>query len=312
MVIDETRKKDIIKHLGREYIISVIYDENRIEEAIQNIANILIEYKIGVMADPFVFTEKEYLWLYKFVSEEYYDMFYRERKILLSYKIDNFNEDNYYQNYGLPIFNELYFIDDEDNLMEMSDSYEPKVSDVKLLLEKFKTIKFGKFNNNDLEWIALEENEKSYTLLLKYLIDDKKIIKYDKEYDKYGYMLYKYEFETPVRESYIYKYLNNDFYNNAFNEEEKKKIIKNRYRKVDLPSFGIINENLQTDYLELCEPCLTDFGVAGINEDDVLAYILNINNKFGLIEDNGIFVTPILNDDDSILVGIRPMIKIRK
>lgn len=197
-------------------------------------------------------------------------------------------------------------LDGEDNLSELSDSYNPKIEDIEMLLENFNQIQFGIINNKAIEWLVLSENNNQVTLLSKYLIEDESIMKYQKDWDMEGYLLTIKEFETQYDKTNISKYLNTSF-KSYFNEEEIKRIID-----ITIPDVDDIYEYLNTDYLNLCEPCLNDFGRTGIYKKSIYPYLVKSDNSYFLIEINGGLEYPLPYGDDLAIIGIRPMITIRK
>lgn len=89
-------------------------------------------------------------------------------------------------------------------------------------LENYDSIKFGSYAQEDnkgeisepIEWVVLEKDEVNGKVLLmsKYILDCKC---YNEE-----------DGETTWENCTLRKWLNNDFYNKAFNDKEKKKIIE--------------------------------------------------------------------------------------
>ena len=71
------------------------------------------------------------------------------------------------------------------------------------------TIYLGKYQNEDLEWIVLEEQNSKALLLTKNIIDSKRFSENDSYYDT----------------STIRMWLNNEFYNISFNDIEKNLIL---------------------------------------------------------------------------------------
>lgn len=90
-------------------------------------------------------------------------------------------------------------------------------------IDNIDTVVFGAYPQSDksgkenepLEWIVLDRNNQKALLLSKYVIDCKKMFpKYEKGSDQNFWS-----------ESDLRKWLNNDFYELAFSDEERKKIV---------------------------------------------------------------------------------------
>ena len=84
-----------------------------------------------------------------------------------------------------------------------------------------KMITFGNYGGEDIDWIVLDENEDGMFILSEKILDEK-------------------EFNTDVydltwEESGLRKWLNDDFYNSAFNSEEKERILKTHVKNLDNP-----------------------------------------------------------------------------
>lgn len=82
---------------------------------------------------------------------------------------------------------------------------------------EYKTMTFGKYyidssgEKKDIEWLVIEKNNNEMTLMSKYVIDN---LPYNSNGD-----------DCTWEECSLRKWLNNEFYNMAFNEEEKNKIV---------------------------------------------------------------------------------------
>lgn len=108
-----------------------------------------------------------------------------------------------------------------EKLIDDINSIEP-VDHLKfdVLVDDLNTIKFGKYeqDNNvengkeDIEWIVVTVDDNSALLLSKYILDD---IEYHNDMGI-----------TTWEDSYIRKWLNSDFYNDAFDEDEKKLVLE--------------------------------------------------------------------------------------
>ena len=120
--------------------------------------------------------------------------------------------------------------------------------DINTLIDEFDTVKFGSYPQRDIsgnikdaiEWIVLEKQENKALLLSKYILDckfyDDRLNDSEKE-DKY----------IPWEECSLRNWLNEDFYNNAFNDDEKSKILitslaNNKDDKVFILSLEEIKE----------------------------------------------------------------------
>ena len=97
------------------------------------------------------------------------------------------------------------------------------------LAEKYESIKFGKYEQDnsldngkeDIEWIVLEKNENKFLLISKYILDK---IQYDEEH---GF--------NDWNNSTLRNWLNSNFYEETFDEEEKSIIVRNNY-----PNYAIV------------------------------------------------------------------------
>lgn len=121
------------------------------------------------------------------------------------------------------------------NYSEMGDSYEDEI------YEKYDSVNLGTqktgflcLEKNPIEWIVLAKDDKKVLLLSKYIVDCKPfdyvdIANLDKmsEEKKNNYKSINWE------NSSLRKWLNNDFYDNCFSSNERKKIIETYLYDVD-------------------------------------------------------------------------------
>lgn len=122
-------------------------------------------------------------------------------------------------------------------------------------IDDFETIKFGKFNGNDIEWIVLDRLIDRVILLSKYILTYEQ---FDNEIDKYVEE-YTRTFELPKesslsfvvwKESSLHYYLDSKFYDSAFNENEKQMILTNEIGEYcSIPSANECENYLKKDSL---------------------------------------------------------------
>lgn len=113
-----------------------------------------------------------------------------------------------------------------------------------VFVSKGETVKFGSYwqmnreVKTPLEWIILNETENSYLLITKYSIDAS-IFAHNKDY-------------TTWENSVVREFLNNNFYNHAFSEEEKERIILTTVTADKNPQHKNVNQGKDTkDYVFL-------------------------------------------------------------
>lgn len=115
------------------------------------------------------------------------------------------------------------------------------------IYEKYDTVKFGRYyqgkfgyKKKSIDWIVLERKEDRVLLMSKYILDSKAM--------KEGYWNQIYTW----RNSDVRKWLNSDFYDIAFNNSEKDKIIevnlKNKYEKKTKDKVFLLNEEEFRNY----------------------------------------------------------------
>ena len=208
-----------------------------------------------------------------------------------------------------------FSLDSETNFVESSDSYIPSIKDVENLLSKFKTIQFGKLNGKPIDWIVLKEDDNKLKLMSKYVLKTFPITEkdYTSEFNKSSY----------------YKYLNDELYNNSFSDSEKELIVSDRGSFINLPNPDDIS-SFNTDYLELCEPCLSDFGRAGIIDNHYVDYVVEDVHEFDkdktyppayynviyyrFVDRAGaeFYISSKLDEEDEMEIGLRPVIIIKR
>ena len=115
----------------------------------------------------------------------------------------------------------------------------------KKIVEKLKTkvfkvgdiLRFGIYEDKIIEWLVLDKKDS------KALVISKDVL-FEKAYDDMGSSV---TWETCTLRSY----LNNDFYNLVFTEEEKKLIAKSKIENPDNPDYGTEGGNDTEDYIFL-------------------------------------------------------------
>ena len=214
----------------------------------------LATYGIGRMGHTFLIREKDIACLFHFLTEEEYD---RQREDaeewdwVIAYRVDDLSDEKLREHCDLPIFQPLF--DSESCITEISDNYDPQRKVVLNLLSKRMVFRFGRFEDEPLEWIELYPTfDPEHVLLLsKYCFPVKDI----KDWSVSDLA------EGVVK---IHKYLNEVFLNNCFTAEEKARLLKRDGKRVFIPKTTEIIKYFHTQYLRLLEPCLNDFGRAGI------------------------------------------------
>ena len=107
--------------------------------------------------------------------------------------------------------------------------------DKKELSDSFESVKFGKYEQDndldngkeDIEWIVLDKSDNKLLLLSKYILDN---VPYN---EKNGFVVWN--------DSTLRNWLNTNFYDLAFNAEEKKSILRNNYNNhsISFRSFDV-------------------------------------------------------------------------
>lgn len=117
-------------------------------------------------------------------------------------------------------------------------------------VDTLRTVKFGKYSVNgkeeDLSWIVLYRDNNRALLLSQYIIDEIEYINRDVGYEDINKWQY-----SPIR-----KWLNDDFYYNAFNDDEKSIILNEEIQnevdvyeqiKLDADRYGYTYDGIQYD-----------------------------------------------------------------
>ena len=100
-----------------------------------------------------------------------------------------------------------------------------------------KKITFGEYAGEDIDWIVLDETADSMFVISEKVIEDK----------RYNEFVYELTWEN----SELRKWLNDDFYNSAFDSNEKKRIIKTHLQNPDNPEAFVSGGNDTDDYVFL-------------------------------------------------------------
>lgn len=103
--------------------------------------------------------------------------------------------------------------------------------------EKHKVIKFGKYKGNDINWLVLEEDDEKMLLLSREALEKKKY------HDELVNVTWEY--------SSLRRWLNLDFYDETFDSDEKKRIIKTLNENLGNPEFKVEDGNATEDYVFL-------------------------------------------------------------
>ncbi|MCR5804690.1 MAG: DUF6273 domain-containing protein [Clostridia bacterium] len=175
---------------------------------------------------------------------------------------------------------------------------EYKIKIDKKCIEDGDTITMGTYDEEPIEWFVIDNNKGEFTLFSKYGLCDKRMDKNEAD-----------SFE----ETELYEWLNDDFYNEAFNKKEKKRIVKN-----DLDGFVTLADMDQLVYAMHCtgNDFLTGYSKACYENDDDLLEI----DTFWTCEDDykdkkGFYVFNIsrmmVKTDPDMKCSIRPVITIK-
>ena len=143
------------------------------------------------------------------------------------------------------------------------------------LAEKYESIKFGKYeqDNNldngkeDIEWIVLEKNENKFLLISKYILDK---IQYD---EGLGF--------NDWNNSTLRNWLNSNFYEETFDEEEKAIIVRNNY-----PNYAIVYGASKLTKKNAYEGYSSDDLVSILGFHEATKYFGNISDTYGKEYDN--------------------------
>lgn len=154
------------------------------------------------------------------------------------YRIIDFNSDvtihvDGYKDY----FIEEYPFKKETTDLQVIPAMLEKDNSTGSILEK-KKITFGNYGGKDIDWIVLDENEEGMFLLSEKILDAK-IFNQD-------------VYDLTWEESDIRKWLNEEFYNSAFDSEDRKRILKTQVKTLDNPEVSYVKGGNDTeDYLFL-------------------------------------------------------------
>lgn len=142
------------------------------------------------------------------------------------------------------------------NFKSTSDDLYDKISNVKAVCEyasnnvktsELGTVTFGQYQNENIEWLVVEKRNGTALLLSKYILD-------------YGRYAIKKNSESKFidwNDSLIRNWLNKDFYNSAFSDFEKKKIVK------------------------------TNMNDTGVKDNVFILSLTEVNNYFGTYDEEG-------------------------
>lgn len=152
------------------------------------------------------------------------------------------------ENIDLIAYNEKY-INLDNSILSTQSNIEIAVGNN----DSVETIKFGKYNGNDIEWIFMKSDKDGDIYMSKYL---------------YFNMAYNSE-QIPVtwENSTLRKYLNTDFYDNVFTKNEKESIVSSYVHKSDNEMTGQSGGNDTYDYIYI--PSI----------EELKEYVGNLNNE---------------------------------
>ena len=117
-------------------------------------------------------------------------------------------------------------------------SPEEKIAEAKIKYDTMRTITFGSYKGEEIEWIVLESGDNGRLLLSKYAIDYRPYECSD-EFMK--------SWETAV----LRTWLNEEFFEEAFSEEEKSKILWNETEVYDTRKRGYFSAETVTGKTQL-------------------------------------------------------------
>ena len=140
-------------------------------------------------------------------------------------------------------------------------------------VETFRTVKFGKYKNNgkneDLKWIVLDRDDNKALLLSQYAIKE---MVYNDEIENISELSERNIIDW--ERSQVRSYLNNDFYNTTFNDEEKKMII-NSYLE-NAGELFVLNEGLgRYLYNSKYSTNGTQDKIFVLSKDEIIKYFYN-------------------------------------
>ena len=105
------------------------------------------------------------------------------------------------------------------------------------------TITMGTYDGEPIEWFVIDSHKGEFTLFSKYGIDERRMDK--KEVDSF-------------EDTELYEWLNDDFYNEAFDKKEMKKIVKN--------DFGGFVTLVEMDQLKEASRCVGNDIITGYSK----------------------------------------------
>lgn len=112
------------------------------------------------------------------------------------------------------------------------EELDPEDAEEKAKFDSMKTITFGSYKGEDIEWVILENGDQGTLLLSKYVID----------YRPYECTDVMKSWQTAV----LRTWLNEDFFEEAFTEEEKAKILWNETEVID--NYQYYNDEAEEMY----------------------------------------------------------------
>ena len=98
-------------------------------------------------------------------------------------------------------------------------------------------LRFGTYEDETIEWLVLDKKENKALMISKYVLFQKK---YNDE-----------DSSVTWENCTLRSYLNDDFYNTAFSEEEKRLITNSKIENPDNPDYGTEGGNDTEDYIFL-------------------------------------------------------------
>ena len=101
----------------------------------------------------------------------------------------------------------------------------------------YRIITFGRYRGKDVEWLVLDENESGMLLLSRKVIEGKPF--HEKNVKIYW------------KDCTLRQWMNTEFYNELFNAEEKKRVIKADLENYESPEYGAKVLNHTEDYVFL-------------------------------------------------------------
>lgn len=139
------------------------------------------------------------------------------------------------------------------------------------------TFSFGQYNNKPIEWEVLDKNENSMLLISKYVLDYLPLFDTSSEITTENYQNACWE------ESTIRKWLNENFYNNAFNEQEQEILMISNNANEN----GFWTEYSETSVKHILQTTIDNGGVIDFEETEDKVFLLSleeIENYYGIDE----------------------------